>query len=107
MRRGRSDRHLRADPARARFLVQVESSPYAGPAHTHHLAQGEDPLVAAAAAPDMAAALVELPLEVLFDLGLGPAVRLAAAETLLTAEQLSLVARGCWRSVRRPLRASG
>ena len=68
-------RHLEADPARARFLIQVEASPYAGPAHRRALEQ-DDPLSAAAA--KMRAHTVELPPLVVWDLGFGPALRLAA-----------------------------
>jgi hypothetical protein len=45
-----------------------------------------DPLVAQAATPDVAARLLPLPLEVIYELGLSPAVRLAAGGTELTEE---------------------
>ena len=41
-------------------------------------------------------------LEVIYELGLSPAVRLAADETELTAEQLNEIARACWRAISRP-----
>jgi hypothetical protein len=53
----------------------------------------------------MAEALVDLSLEVIFDLGLGPAVRLAASGRALSDEELSTISRACWRAVRRPLRS--
>jgi hypothetical protein len=65
--------------------LQVDHSPYRSAAH-HAVIAGGDPLVAQAAAPDVAARLLPLPLEVIYELGLSPAVRLAAGETELTKE---------------------
>jgi hypothetical protein len=50
----------------------------------------------------MAAQLLPLPLDVLYELGLAPAVRLAAGETPLTEEQLGEIATACWRAISRP-----
>ena len=96
-----SYRHLRANPDHARFLLQVDHSPYRSAAHEAVIADG-DPLVAQAAAPDAAAWLLPLPLEVIYELGLSPAVRLAADETELTQEQLSQIADACWRAISQP-----
>ncbi len=96
-----SYRHLKANPDHARFLVQVDHSPYRSAAHEAVIADG-DPLVAQAAAPDAAAWLLPLPLEVIYELGLSPAVRLAAGGTELTEEQLSQIADACWRAITRP-----
>ena len=96
-----SYRHLKANPDHARFLLQVDHSPYRSAAHEAVIADS-DPLVAQAAAPDVAARLLPLPLEVIYELGLSPAVRLAAGETQLTDEQLSQIADACWRAVSRP-----
>lgn len=86
------------DPTRARFLVQIEASPLARVAHERSLLD-DDPLVAQVATPDLAARLRPLPLEVLWDLGLGPAVRFAAAEPALTARQRAEVVDACWQAV--------
>jgi AcrR family transcriptional regulator len=94
-------RHLTANPDHARFLLQVDHSPYRSAAHGAAIAGG-DPLVAQAAAPDVAARLLPVPLEVIYELGLSPAVRLAAAGTELTAPQLDQIADACWRAVSRP-----
>ena len=94
-------RHLRANPDHARFLLQVDHSPYRGAAHEAAIADS-DPLVAQAATPDAAACLLPLPLEVIYELGLSPAVRLAAGETELTEEQLGQIAGACWRAISRP-----
>jgi AcrR family transcriptional regulator len=96
-----SYRHLKANPDHARFLLQVDHSPYRSAAHEAVIADG-DPLVAQAAAPDAAAWLLPLPLEVIYELGLSPAVRLAAGETELTQEQLSQIADACWRAISQP-----
>jgi AcrR family transcriptional regulator len=96
-----SYRYLKANPDHARFLLQVDHSPYRSAAHEAMIADG-DPLVAQAAAPDAAAWLLPLPLEVIYELGLSPAVRLAAGETELTQEQLSQIADACWRAISQP-----
>jgi AcrR family transcriptional regulator len=94
-------RHLQANPDHARFLLQVDHSPYHSAAHEAAIAAG-DPLVAQAAKPDTAARLLPLPLEVIYELGLSPAVRLAASGTKLTGEQLDEIAHACWRAISRP-----
>jgi AcrR family transcriptional regulator len=93
--------HLRANPEHARFLLQVDHSPYRGAAHQAAVAIG-DPLTAHAATPDVAARLLRLPLDVLYELGLSPAVRLAAGGTELTSEQLDQIAGACWRAISQP-----
>jgi AcrR family transcriptional regulator len=89
-------RHLAANPDHARFLLQVDHSPYRGDAHAAAIVAG-DPLVA----PAVAALLLPLPLEVTYELGLSPAVRLAASGTELTGEQLEEIAAACWRAISR------
>ena len=93
--------HLAAMPDRARFLAQIDSSPLAARAHERVLAVG-DPFVAEAARPDMAALLADLPFEVLYDLGLGPVVRLVATGNRLTRRQLDALATAGWRAITRP-----
>lgn len=93
--------HLTAHPDHARFLLQVDHSPYRGPAHRAAIA-GDDPLAAQAARPDIAARLLPLPLEVIYELGLSPAVRLAASGTHLTGGQLDEIAAACWRAISQP-----
>jgi AcrR family transcriptional regulator len=93
-----SYRHLKAHPDHAWFLLQVDHSPYRGAAHQAAIAD-DDPLVTQAAAPDVAARLLPLPLEVIYELGLSPAVRLAAGGTELTEEQLDEIAEACWRAI--------
>ena len=95
-------RYLQANADHARFLLQVEHSPYRGPAHAAALADGDDPLLAQAALPDVAARLLPLPLDVLYELAFSPAVRLAAGGVELTQAQLDEIADACWRAVSRP-----
>jgi len=71
--------------------VASEAGVATGTAYTH------------AATPDTAARLLPLPLEVIYELGLSPAVRLAAAGTELTDQQLDDIAGACWRAISRPL----
>jgi AcrR family transcriptional regulator len=92
-------RYLAADPDRARFLVQVDGSPYATDALARAMERDDDPVIVAATTPDMAAVLAPLPLEVLYDLGLGPAVRLAASERSLTRRQLTALVEASWRAI--------
>lgn len=89
-------------PEHARFLLQVEHSPYRGPAHAAALADENDPLLAQVLAPDLAELLLPLPLDVLYDLALGPALRLVAGGLVLSDDQLEQVAQACWRAVTRP-----
>jgi TetR/AcrR family transcriptional repressor of multidrug resistance operon len=94
--------HLAADPVRAGFLVQIDASPYASEAHAAAAGDPDDELMAAGAAPDMAALLVDLPLEVLYDLGMGPVVRLVASDVELADHELDRLAGACWRAITRP-----
>lgn len=95
-------RYLKANPNHARFLLQVEHSPYRGIAHESALANESDPLLAEVARPDVAARLQPLPVDVLYELSLSPAVRLAAGGIELTEAQLDEIARACWRAISRP-----
>lgn len=92
-------RHLTANPDHARFLVQVDSSPYAQVAHRKAMEVADDPLMAAAAAPDMAARLAAFPVVVLYELGFGPAVRMAATGIELSDDEIEGVAKACWRAI--------
>ncbi|MFE3001175.1 TetR/AcrR family transcriptional regulator [Nocardia sp. NPDC059246] len=95
-------RYLAANPEHARFLLQVEHSPYRTPAHEATLADDDNLLLAQAVVPDIAARLLPLPLDVLYELGFGPAIRLAASGIELTEAQLDDIARACWRAITRP-----
>lgn len=94
-------RHLRREPERARFLVQMEDSPFYENAHEQLLQQG-DALVEAAGASDLMELLAALPMEVIYQLSMGIAVRLAAAGIDLSDEQIETVIEATWRAVSRP-----
>lgn len=91
--------HFTANAQDARFVVQVEHSPYMAHAHDDARAADDDPLIAAATAPDLVALLAPLPLTVLWELGIAPAVRLAAAGMELTRQELTATAEACWRAI--------
>lgn len=95
-------RFLSEEPERAAFLAQVDSSPVAAQAYARALASGTDPILLEASRAEMIDMLADLPFEVLYDLGLAPAVRLVASGTALTRAQLEAVADGCWRAISRP-----
>lgn len=89
--------HLADDPAVAHFLVQLEGSPLKEQAHAAALENDTMRMAAEA----MSAHLVDLPVDLLYDLGLAPAVRLIASEIDLPAPQLDLLIESCWRAVAR------
>jgi TetR/AcrR family transcriptional repressor of multidrug resistance operon len=92
--------YLAADPALARYLSQVEASPYWHRAHELAL-QRIDPL--SQASHQMARYTVDLPPTVIWDLGFGPAIRVAADPDIELDEiQLDTLATACWRAVTRP-----
>jgi TetR/AcrR family transcriptional repressor of multidrug resistance operon len=94
-------RHMAKNRENALFLLQVDASPYRAEAHEAALATAGDPLLEQAAMPDVAARLQQLPLDVLYELGLAPAVRLAVSAPDLSDEELAAVADACWRAVSR------
>ena len=92
--------HLVANPERARFVLQVDDSPYR--ARAHDTVAQDDPLFAQASRADVAAELLQLPLAVIYELGIAPALRLAAAGTELSDAELQTVAAACWRAISKP-----
>jgi AcrR family transcriptional regulator len=92
-------RHLVANRDHAVFLLQVDCSPYKASARDAFLEQGVDPLLAQAGAADLAALLAPLPLDVIYELGLAPAIRLAADGRSIGRRELTAIAEGCWRAV--------
>jgi len=93
-------RFLDADPAGASYLLQVEASPYAEEAHRKAMERDDPFLDASAKVADRA---VQLPAFLIWDLGFGPAVRLAANEERdLDAAALDTLAQACLRAVKRP-----
>ncbi len=93
--------HLAEEPERARFLTQLEESPYYEEAHARLMAAG-DALVEAAGADQYVELLVPLPTEVIYALSFGVAVRLIAAGVKLKPEELDLLVDATWRAVTKP-----
>jgi AcrR family transcriptional regulator len=91
----RIHRYLENDPAIAHFLVQFEASPLR--ARAHEALPDDDPLSSIAAG--LADNFVDLPSEILYDLALAPAVRLAASTSELDPGQLDLLIESCWKAV--------
>ena len=85
-----------------RIVVQIDASPYAGAAHAAAVDSPDNELLAVASAPDFLSLLVDLAPEVLYELGIGPAVRLAASGEERSVSQLEGVATACWRAITRP-----
>jgi AcrR family transcriptional regulator len=91
--------YLEADPVRARFLEQVDSSPFAESAHELAMANDGDPLLRSAAVIAMLDAWVHLPMPVLYDLAVGPMIRLIASEGRLDPDIVPTLIEACWRAV--------
>ena len=89
-------------PERARFLVQLDSSPLAARPTRRPWPTATTRSSSRRTRPDMAALLAPLPLEVLYDLGIGPVVRLVASGVRLTRRQLDAMATAAWRAITRP-----
>lgn len=93
--------YLAEEPERARFLTQLEESPYYEEAHSRLIAVG-DPLYEAAGSEEFANLLVPLPPEVIYALSFGVAVRLIAAGVQLKSEEVDLLVNATWRAVAKP-----
>jgi AcrR family transcriptional regulator len=93
--------HLREEPERARFLTQMEESPYHERAHALLLERG-DRLVEEATRPDMAGVFVDLPMVAIYQLSIGTAVRLVSSGVELTDSELETFVAATWRAVSRP-----
>ena len=90
-----------AEPERARFLAQMEESPYYAEAHERLVAAG-DPLVGLAEADDIAPLMVDLPSQAIYALSVGVLVRLVAAGTTPEHAELDRLIEATWRAVTRP-----
>ncbi len=93
--------YLADEPERARFLSQLEESPYYEEAHARLMAAG-DPLYEAAESDAIKQLLVPLPSEVIYALSFGTAVRLIAAGVQLKPEEVDLLVDATWRAVTNP-----
>lgn len=87
--------HVRSDIALARFLSQIDESPLRKRAHA--ALPDDDPLTNLAAG--MTHHLVDLPLDIVYELGLAPAIRLAANEVQLDPDEVDRLIEACWRAI--------
>jgi AcrR family transcriptional regulator len=94
--------HLEADPDRARFLVQADSSPYAATAHEQAMSSPDDPLMSSPVVAGLLAQMVDLPSEVLFDLAVGPLIRITAIQRRVDESLAQPLIEACWRAVTVP-----
>lgn len=92
---------LSEEPERARFLSQLEESPYYEEAHARLVAAG-DPLAATAAKEEFLDLMVELPPEVIYALSFGVAVRLIAAGAQLKDDEVDTLVTATWRAATKP-----
>ena len=92
---------LSEEPERARFLSQLEESPYYEEAKAR-LAESGDPLVEAARSEHFTDLLIDLPEQVIYALSLGVAVRLIAAGIQLKDDELDTLVSATWRAVTIP-----
>lgn len=92
---------LSEEPERARFLTQLEESPYYEEAHAR-LFEAGDPLADAAKSEEFREIVIDLPTEVIYALSLGVAVRLIAAGIRLRDEELDTLVTATWRAATRP-----
>ncbi len=97
--------YMTSNPGQARYLMQVDVSPYADRARSK-VKEGNDPLVIEASRPDIVGLLVALPIDVVYSLSLGQAVRLAAGGIELSDDEVDTVIDACWRAITRPSAAS-
>ena len=93
---------LSEEPERARFLSQLEESPYYEEAHSRWLALG-DPLAEMGLSEDLKDLFVPLPHEVIYALSFGVAVRLIAGGVQLKPEEIDLLVDATWRAVTKPV----
>lgn len=91
--------HMSEDPSRARFLVQVDSSPFAEEAHARVLEAELDELSSGRVMMDE---LIDLPPLVIYDLAVGPILRLTAAERKVQPAELERLIDACWRAITPP-----
>lgn len=95
--------HLRAHGDDARFLLQVDASPLAPEAHARVAAHGPDALLEEVSSSGLRDALAEVGDDrLLYEVGLAPAVRLAARAQPLDADELAWVSNACFTAVTTP-----
>ena len=94
--------HFVDNPDQAKFLVQIESSPYLEKARAYARAGEKGALTRAFESEDMTRSLAPLDPVILYELGIAPAIRLASSGVELEAGELAATAGACWRAISRP-----
>lgn len=94
--------HYMAYPDQAKFLVQIESSPYLEKARAYARSGEKGALTRIVETDDMARSLAPLDPIILYELGIAPAVRLASSGVELRGGELAATAGACWRAISRP-----
>lgn len=94
-----AQRHLARQPDHARFLVQVDASPYAVSAHERALKTDNDPLMSSEVVIELLESFVALPIAVLLDLAFGPVIRMTAGDTAIDDAVVPALIEACWRAV--------
>jgi TetR/AcrR family transcriptional repressor of multidrug resistance operon len=89
------------EPESARFLTQLEESPYYEEADSR-LQRAGDPLYEIAGGEEFATLLIPLPYEVIYALSFGVAVRLIAAGVRLKPEEIDQLVEATWRAITKP-----
>lgn len=90
-------RHVTQSPQRARFLAQIEGSPYREEAHRRFLERG-DRLVGVLV-PLLQGRLVPLPPDVIWSMSLGLVIQLVASGVTLKDEELEALVDATWRGI--------
>ena len=91
-------RYLSEEPERARFLTQLEESPFEAEAR-RRLDESDNSLHHLAADPRLAGLLADLPLEVLYALSFGVVVKLIASGVALAPTELDRLIAATWRAI--------
>lgn len=91
--------HLTESPERARFLTQLEESPYHEEAYSRLVTAGD---ALGAIAQEFDDFFVDLPYDVIYSLSLGVVVRLVASGISLGPDELDQLIESTWRAVTRP-----
>ena len=94
--------HFVDNPDQAKFLVQIEGSPYLEKARAYARTGEKGALTRIVETDDMARSLAPLDPVILYELGIAPAARLAASGIKLGGREQEATAGGCWRAISRP-----
>ncbi len=94
-------RHFVKRPECAKFLTQIEESPYFSTAFRMLQEGGGDPLLSEAARPEVADLLVPLPIELIYSLSFAIPIRLAASGTEIDEAGLTTLIDSSWRAITR------